>query len=130
MSASEINAFLGRVISQILCLRFQKFYIFESIDVNGKVCVPETSEAFRAHLYRNRNGVAVVKFMNKSLLKTGVIGAIIAALCCFTPILVIIFGVLGLSALVGYLDFVLFPLLGLFLIIIVVAIVTNKSNAT
>jgi mercuric ion transport protein len=67
--------------------------------------------------------------MNKSLLKTGVIGAIIAALCCFTPILVIIFGALGLSALVGYLDFVLFPLLGLFLIIIVVAIVTNKSNA-
>ena len=68
--------------------------------------------------------------MNKSLLKTGVIGAVIAALCCFTPILVIIFAALGLSALVGYLDFVLFPLLGLFLIIIVVAIATNKSNAT
>jgi mercuric ion transport protein len=68
--------------------------------------------------------------MNKSLLKTGVIGAIIAALCCFTPILVIIFGAIGLSALVGYLDFVLFPLLGLFLIIIVVAVATNKSNAT
>ena len=68
--------------------------------------------------------------MNKSLLKTGVIGTIIAALCCFTPILVIIFGAIGLSALVGYLDFVLLPLLGLFLIIIVVAMATNKNNAT
>jgi mercuric ion transport protein len=66
--------------------------------------------------------------MNKSLLKTGVIGSVIAALCCFTPILVILFGVLGLSALVGYLDYVLFPLLGIFLIVIVVALVTNREN--
>ena len=68
--------------------------------------------------------------MNKSLLKTGVVGTIIAVLCCFTPILVILFGALGLSALIGYLDYVLFPMLGLFLIIIVVAIVTNRGNAT
>ena len=67
--------------------------------------------------------------MNKSLLKTGVIGSAIAALCCFTPILVILFGVLGLSALVGYLDYVLFPLLGIFLVVIVVALVTNRENA-
>jgi mercuric ion transport protein len=66
--------------------------------------------------------------MNKSLLKTGVIGSAIAALCCFTPILVILFGVLGLSALVGYLDYVLFPLLGIFLVVIVVALVTNREN--
>lgn len=68
--------------------------------------------------------------MNKSLLKTGVIGSIIAALCCFTPILVILFGALGLSALVGYLDYVLFPILGLFLMVIVVALVTNRASAT
>lgn len=68
--------------------------------------------------------------MNKSLLKTGVIGSIIAALCCFTPILVILFAALGLSALVGYLDYVLFPILGLFLVVIVVALVTNRGNAT
>ena len=67
--------------------------------------------------------------MNKSLLKTGVIGSVIAALCCFTPILVILFAVLGLSALVGYLDYVLFPLLGIFLVVIVVALVTNRENA-
>jgi mercuric ion transport protein len=68
--------------------------------------------------------------MNKSLLKTGVIGSVIAALCCFTPILVILFGALGLSALIGYLDYVLFPLLGLFLVLIVVSLVTNRDKTT
>jgi len=68
--------------------------------------------------------------MNKSLFKVGIIGSAIAALCCFTPILVILFGALGISALVGYLDYVLFPLLGLFLIVIVVALVTKGSSAT
>lgn len=48
-------------------------------------------------------------------LKTGIIGAVIAALCCFTPILIILFGVVGLSALVGYLDYVLFPALAFFI---------------
>lgn len=39
-------------------------------------------------------------------------GTIIVALCCFTPILVILFGALGLSALISYLDYVLLPALG------------------
>lgn len=34
------------------------------------------------------------------LLSVGIIGTVIAALCCFTPILVILFGAIGLSALV------------------------------
>lgn len=52
---------------------------------------------------------------DKRLLKTGVIGTVVAALCCFTPILVVLFGVIGLSAVVGYLDYVLFPALAFFL---------------
>ena len=68
--------------------------------------------------------------MNKPLFKIGITGSVIAALCCFTPILVILFGALGISALVGYLDYVLFPLLGLFLLIIVVALVTKRGSAT
>ena len=51
----------------------------------------------------------------KNLLKTGVIGTVIAALCCFTPVLVILFGAVGLSALVGYLDYVLLPALAFFI---------------
>jgi mercuric ion transport protein len=52
-----------------------------------------------------------------TLLKTGIIGSMIAALCCFTPILVVVFGALGLAALVGYLDYLLMPALVIFLAI-------------
>ncbi len=45
----------------------------------------------------------------------GGIGAVVAALCCFTPIFVVLLGVLGLGALTGYLDYVLLPALVLFL---------------
>lgn len=51
------------------------------------------------------------------LLKVGVIGAIVAAICCFTPVLVVLFGAVGLSAVVGYLDIVLLPALAVFLVI-------------
>ncbi len=40
-----------------------------------------------------------------------VAGTIIVALCCFTPILVISLGVVGLSAFTPYLDYVLLPAL-------------------
>ncbi|MEH6813958.1 MAG: mercury resistance system transport protein MerF, partial [Motiliproteus sp.] len=60
---------------------------------------------------------------NSRLLKVGIIGTIIAALCCFTPVLVILLGALGLSALVGGLDYVLLPMLGLFVGIILFALV-------
>jgi len=53
----------------------------------------------------------------KRLLRTGIIGSIIVTLCCVTPILVVLFGVVGLSAAVGYLDFVLLPALAVFLAI-------------
>jgi len=43
-------------------------------------------------------------------------GTVLVALCCFTPILVIMLSALGLGALVGYLDFLLLPALGMFLI--------------
>ena len=57
-----------------------------------------------------------------TLLKVGVIGTIIAALCCFTPVLVVLFGAVGLAAVVGYLDVVLFPALGIFLLLTIYAL--------
>ncbi len=57
-----------------------------------------------------------------ALLKTGITGTIVAAVCCFTPLLVILLGAAGLSAALGYMDFVLLPLLGLFLGITVYAL--------
>ena len=54
---------------------------------------------------------------NNRLLKTGIIGSALVALCCFTPVLVVLLGVLGLSAAVGWLDLVLLPALAVFLAI-------------
>ncbi len=51
---------------------------------------------------------------NETLLKTGIVGTVLAALCCFTPLLVVLLGAVGLSALVGYLDLVLLPALAIF----------------
>ncbi len=45
------------------------------------------------------------------LLTTGILGALIAAVCCFTPLLVIGLTGAGLSALVGGIDYVVFPIM-------------------
>ncbi len=47
----------------------------------------------------------------KKLLRGGSVGTVIAAICCFTPALVILLGFAGLSAVVGWLDYGLFPIL-------------------
>ena len=65
---------------------------------------------------------------NQTLLKTGIIGSVVAALCCFTPILVILFGAIGLSSVVGYLDRVLLPILFIFVAITVYALWKKKTN--
>ncbi len=48
---------------------------------------------------------------NKGLLTTGLIGTVIAALCCFTPLLVVVLTAVGLSAIIGGVDYVLFPVM-------------------
>ena len=63
-----------------------------------------------------------------SLLKVGIIGSVIAAVCCFTPILVVLLGLVGASALVGYLDYVLLPALVLFLGVLIYALVKRPST--
>ncbi len=52
---------------------------------------------------------------NSTILGVGIIGTVIAALCCFTSVLVVLLGVVGLSALTGYLDVVLLPALAFFI---------------
>lgn len=61
------------------------------------------------------------------LLKSGIIGTVIMALCCFTPILVILLGTVGLSAIVGYLDIVLLPALGIFILITLYALLKRRA---
>jgi len=67
--------------------------------------------------------------MKKStLLKTGIIGTAVAALCCFTPVLVILFGAVGLAAWVGYLDYVLMPALIFFVGLTIYAYTRKKKG--
>ena len=64
---------------------------------------------------------------NNRLLRVGIVGSVLAAVCCFTPVLVALLGVLGLSSIVAYLDFVLFPFLALFLAVTAVALWRRKN---
>lgn len=66
---------------------------------------------------------------DRTLLRTGVIGTVAAAVCCFTPVLVILFGAVGLSALVGDLDYVLFPALAGFIALTLYALWRRRRAA-
>ena len=66
---------------------------------------------------------------NRTLLTTGIIGTIVAALCCFTPVLVVLLGAIGLSAVVGYLDVVLLPALAIFAGITIYALWRRKQHS-
>lgn len=65
---------------------------------------------------------------NKNLLRGGLIGTVIAALCCFTPVLTVLLGIVGLSVIIGYLDYVLLPALGIFIAITIYALVRRASK--
>lgn len=65
---------------------------------------------------------------NRTLLRTGLIGTVITAVCCFTPVLVISLGALGLSAALGWLDYVLFPVLAVFVGMTVYALVQHACK--
>lgn len=63
-----------------------------------------------------------------TLVKTGVIGSAILALCCFTPVLVVLFGIVGLSAVLGWLDYVLLPALAVFLGLTIYAVWRRQNR--
>ena len=48
-------------------------------------------------------------------------GTVLVALCCFTPILVVFLGVVGLSAFTPYLDVVLLPALVVMIVLTIVS---------
>jgi len=64
-----------------------------------------------------------------TLLKTGIIGMAVAALCCFTPLLIVLFGSVGLAAWVGHLDAVLVPALVVFILITIYAFIRQDREA-
>ena len=64
----------------------------------------------------------------RRLLTTGIIGTVIAVLCCFTPVLAVLFGILGLSAVLGWLDYVLLPALAFFIGLTIYAVWRRQRN--
>ncbi|MBG02807.1 MAG: hypothetical protein CMM59_01870 [Rhodospirillaceae bacterium] len=65
--------------------------------------------------------------MKDRILTVGIIGTIVAAICCFTPVLVILLGTLGLSAAIGYLDMILLPALAAFILLTGIALWKRKK---
>ncbi|TAJ33928.1 mercury resistance system transport protein MerF [Bosea sp. (in: a-proteobacteria)] len=66
--------------------------------------------------------------MSHRLIAGGIIGGAIAALCCFTPVLVVLFGAVGLSAWLGWADYVLMPALLFFVLLTGYAIYRRRRN--
>src|SRR5215831_3967654 len=63
-----------------------------------------------SHETRSRRG-SKNTMKDATLIRTGAVGAVIAAVCCATPVLVIALGAVGLAASAAYLDYVLLPAL-------------------
>jgi mercuric ion transport protein len=66
---------------------------------------------------------------HKLCVRTGVAGTVIAAVCCFTPLLVVAFGALGVSAWLGWIDLVLLPALALFVALTVYGLYLRSKTA-
>lgn len=63
---------------------------------------------------------------NNRLFTIGLAGSIIAALCCFTPVLVVLFGAVGLSAAVGLIDYIVLPALAGFVFLTIYALLKRQ----
>ncbi len=64
----------------------------------------------------------------RTLFRTGITGAVVAAVCCFTPALVIALGAVGLASWLAWLDFVLLPLLAVSLGIMAIGLVRMRRG--
>ncbi len=58
---------------------------------------------------------------SKKGLYTMLTGTVLVALCCFTPVLVIGLGAIGLGTIIPYLDFVLLPALAVMIVLTVIS---------
>ncbi|AMV70684.1 hypothetical protein DBW_0283 [Desulfuromonas sp. DDH964] len=59
------------------------------------------------------------KYRNRLI--AALVGTGVVALCCFTPVLVVLLAAVGLAAFTPYLDYVLFPALGILIFLTIVA---------
>lgn len=64
---------------------------------------------------------------NRTLFRTGIVGLVLSIACCATPVLVVLLGILGFSAWVGWLDYILIPAVLLFFGITIYALYHRKN---
>lgn len=65
---------------------------------------------------------------DRTLLGAGLVGTAIVALCCFTPVLVVLAGLVGLAAIAGYLDYALLPALLFFIGLTIYAVRRRQAR--
>ena len=67
--------------------------------------------------------------MNTKLLAQATLGTAAIAVCCFTPVLTAGFAAVGLAAWLGWVDYVLLPLLGAGIAVMLYALVAKPGAA-
>ncbi|MPZ21155.1 MAG: mercury resistance system transport protein MerF [Luteitalea sp.] len=67
---------------------------------------------------------------NWTLIRTGTVGAVVAALCCFTPLLVVVLPAIGLGAWLAGADYVFFPLLVVSLGVVALGLYRRRASAS
>ena len=65
---------------------------------------------------------------DRALITTGAVGAVVAAVCCATPVLAVLFGAVGLSAWLAKADYVEIPALILSLGLIAVDLYRRRAR--
>lgn len=63
------------------------------------------------------------------MLRVGLIGTTVAAICCFTPLAVTAFSLLGLGAYVGWIDLIVIPVLVIFVLMVLLAVLQRLRAA-
>jgi len=74
-------------------------------------------------------GPAELKAMgDRALITTGAVGAVLAAVCCATPLLAVLFGAVGLTAWLAKADYVVIPALIICLVLIAVGLYRRRAR--
>ncbi len=66
---------------------------------------------------------------DRTLVRAGTVGAVIAAICCATPALAVLLPLIGLSAWLARADFIVIPLLFVFLGVVALGLYGRRATA-
>src|SRR5258708_17113085 len=93
-----------------------------------RALVPSRRRAPTRGILRTRRD-RVADMNDRALVRTGTVGAVIAAICCATPALAVLLPLIGLSAWLTRADFIVIPLLLVFLGVAVLGLYRRRATA-